>query len=49
MTLLIETVTEIKRITKIDLQVYDFSIDNNKELLFNGCVAAISNSHCALW
>ncbi|AAZ25065.1 MULTISPECIES: LutC/YkgG family protein [Colwellia] len=33
---------------KVDLQVYDFSIDNNKEMLFNECPAALSSSHCSI-
>jgi len=34
--------------TDINLQAYDFSIDGNKEMLFNECPAALSNSRCAI-
>ncbi|KGJ94434.1 LutC/YkgG family protein [Colwellia psychrerythraea] len=34
--------------SKIDLQTYDFSIDNNKERLFNECPAALSSSRCSI-
>jgi len=33
---------------KITVQPYDFSIDNNKELLFNECPAALSSSRCSI-
>jgi L-lactate dehydrogenase complex protein LldG len=33
---------------KVDLQAYDFSIDNNKEWLFTDCPAALSSSRCAI-
>jgi L-lactate dehydrogenase complex protein LldG len=33
---------------KIALQRYDFSIDNNKEMLFNDCPAALSSSRCSI-
>ncbi len=32
----------------INLQAYDFSIDSNKEMLFNECPAALSTSRCAI-
>ncbi|MCP5079907.1 MAG: lactate utilization protein [Psychromonas sp.] len=32
----------------INLQAYDFTIDSNKEMLFNDCPAALSNSRCAI-
>ncbi len=31
-----------------NLQGYDFSIDSNKEMLFNDCPAALSSSRCAI-
>jgi L-lactate dehydrogenase complex protein LldG len=31
-----------------NLQQYDFSIDSNKEMLFNKCPAALSNSRCSI-
>jgi len=34
--------------SKIESQVYDFSIDNNKEMLFNECPAALSSSRCSI-
>ena len=34
--------------SKVDLQAYDFSIDNNKEMLFNECPAALSTSRCSI-
>ncbi|PKG85162.1 lactate utilization protein [Colwellia sp. 75C3] len=34
--------------SNIELQPYDFSIDNNKELLFNECPAALSSSRCSI-
>lgn len=34
--------------SKVELQPYDFSIDNNKELLFNECPAALSSSRCSI-
>lgn len=33
---------------KVDLQAYDFSIDTNKEMLFNECPAALSTSRCSI-
>ncbi len=32
----------------VNLQAYDFTIDSNKEMLFNNCPAALSNSRCAI-
>lgn len=32
----------------INLQVYDFTIDGNKEMLFNSCPAALSSSRCSI-
>lgn len=34
--------------SKVTLQPYDFSIDNNKNRLFNECPAALSNSRCSI-
>lgn len=34
--------------SKVTLQPYDFSIDNNKDMLFNECPAALSNSRCSI-
>jgi L-lactate dehydrogenase complex protein LldG len=34
--------------SNIELQPYDFSIDNNKKLLFNECPAALSSSRCSI-
>jgi L-lactate dehydrogenase complex protein LldG len=34
--------------SRIESQVYDFSIDNNKEMLFNECPAALSSSRCSI-
>lgn len=34
--------------SKIESQAYDFSIDNNKEMLFNDCPAALSSSRCSI-
>jgi len=34
--------------TDVDLQAYDFTIDDNKKMLFNECPAALSNSRCAI-
>lgn len=34
--------------SKVDLQAYDFSIDKNKEMLFNECPAALSSSRCSI-
>lgn len=34
--------------SKIESQAYDFSIDNNKEMLFNECPAALSSSRCSI-
>ena len=34
--------------SKLKLQPYDFYIDNNKELLFNECPAALSSSRCSI-
>jgi L-lactate dehydrogenase complex protein LldG len=34
--------------SKIDIQAYDFVIDNNKRFLFNECSAALSSSRCAI-
>jgi len=41
-----EFLTSIK--IDIDIQAYDFTIDSNKEMLFNECPAALSNSRCAI-
>ncbi len=41
-----DLITSLK--TGIDLQAYDFVIDSNKEMLFNECPAALSNSRCAI-
>lgn len=41
-----EVISQLKADVKI--QTYDFSIDNNKELLFNECPAALSSSRCAI-
>lgn len=41
-----DLVTSLK--IDINLQVFDFIIDGNKEMLFNECPAALSNSHCAI-
>ena len=42
-----EVITQLKA-SKVELQTYDFSIDNNKELLFNECPAALSSSRCSI-
>jgi len=42
-----DVLTQLKA-SKVELQVYDFSIDNNKELLFNECPAALSSSRCSI-
>jgi len=42
-----EVLTQLKA-SKVELQAYDFSIDNNKELLFNECPAALSSSRCSI-
>ena len=34
--------------SKVELQAYDLSIDNNKEMLFNECPAALSSSRCSI-
>jgi L-lactate dehydrogenase complex protein LldG len=34
--------------SKIEMQAYDFYIDNNKELLFNECPAALTSSRCSI-
>lgn len=34
--------------SKVTLQPYNFSIDNNKDMLFNECPAALSNSRCSI-
>ncbi len=34
--------------TDVDLKAYDFTIDSNKEMLFNECPAALSTSRCAI-
>ena len=34
--------------SKIESQAYDFSIDNNKNMLFNECPAALSSSRCGI-
>ncbi len=33
---------------EVNLQAYDFAIDGNKEMLFNECPAALSNSRCSI-
>jgi L-lactate dehydrogenase complex protein LldG len=42
-----DVLTQLKA-SKVELQAYDFSIDNNKELLFNECPAALSSSRCSI-
>ena len=34
--------------SNIESQAYDFSIDNNKDMLFNECPAALSSSRCGI-
>ena len=43
----LDVLTQLKA-SKVELQAYDFSIDNNKELLFNKCPAALSSSRCSI-